>query len=241
MPLTLSSSQTICTALIRRMKDKLETKNPYLLIYISEAIYRLEFWNLQFGVFRNDTKNLSKNIVYALQADSTHMLDSIRPLESVLRPLEKEWTTIPRDVETQCKFVCDALFLIAEDMYVLREVVALSCISRSDSSYPPSRQPSNLYSFRTKHQTVNLEIIRKHVINMRAVQGRTYALQEDSKKSLSSTQIMEKSEMKPNKSLVHVLIPVLNIVGPGTTDRDIATLILRWTTLDEFNGFTRVR
>ena len=76
---------------------------------------------------------------------------------------------------------------------------------------------------------------------MRAVMDRTYILKEDSKKSLMSTQAMDKSEMKPKKSLEHVSIPVIDAMSAEITDRDIATLVFKWTTLDKFHGFNRVR
>ena len=43
MPSTISSHQHVFNNLIGRMQQKLNTKNPYLLIFSNNAIYYLEF------------------------------------------------------------------------------------------------------------------------------------------------------------------------------------------------------
>ena len=49
------------------------------------------------------------------------------------------------------------------------------------------------------------------------------------------------TKTKPLKSHKHVSIPIIDAMGAETTDRDIATLVFKWTTLDKFHGFNRVR
>ncbi|KAH0292966.1 hypothetical protein M436DRAFT_78283 [Aureobasidium namibiae CBS 147.97] len=222
MPLALSSYQTTCKALIGRMQAKLNTENIYLLTYISKAIHQLELCESKSKLFKYSTKNFSKNIVFALQDNSDRMLDAVRRLESFVRPVEHDWVTVPLNVKTQCNFVCDALFLVASHMCLLDEVATLSRTSRS------------------KYQTLYLNSIRNHVVKMRATMNRTYILKEDSKKSPPPMQMMEKSETKPKKSLEHVSIPIIDAMSAEITDRDIATLVFKWTTLDKFNEFSRV-
>jgi hypothetical protein len=65
--------------------------------------------------------------------------------------------------------------------------------------------------------------------------GRTY--------SVNDVHIDEKdiSESEKDDNLKPVAIPIIDASSPEITDRDIATLVFEWTTLDEFNGFSRVR
>jgi len=130
MSLILSSYQNVCKNLTERLKTKLTTRNPYLLIFINEAIYQVEFCNIKRGLLELHTKNLSKIVTRALRANSNQMLDTVRHLESLFQPLEHDWVTIPRDIETQCRFACDMLFLIGADMYLLGEVAMLSSTPR---------------------------------------------------------------------------------------------------------------
>jgi len=134
MTLALSSYQTTCKALIARMQAKLNTENIYLLTYISKAIDQLESCERKFKLFKHSTKTFSQNIVIALQENSDRMLDAVRRLESFIRPVEHDWVTIPRDVKTQCNFVCDALFLVASHMCLLDEIATLSRTSRLEPS-----------------------------------------------------------------------------------------------------------
>lgn len=132
MSLALSSYQIICNALIGRMKAKLNTEDIYLLTDISNAIYQLEFCEKKFNLFKCDTRNFSKNFVFALQENSNQMLETVRRFDSFIRPVEHDWVTIPREIKTQCNFVCDALFLVAAQMVLLNAVATLSHISRSE-------------------------------------------------------------------------------------------------------------
>ncbi|KAG2163924.1 hypothetical protein JADG_003663 [Aureobasidium aubasidani] len=53
----------------------------------------------------------------------------------------------------------------------------------------------------------------------------------------------QRTEVEPKKSekARNTLDEVIETMNPGITDRDIATLVFHWTTLDKFNGFTRVQ
>ncbi|THW09005.1 hypothetical protein D6D24_08743 [Aureobasidium pullulans] len=53
----------------------------------------------------------------------------------------------------------------------------------------------------------------------------------------------KRTEVEPNKSEKdgNTLDEVIETMDPEITDRDIATLVFHWTTLDKFNGFTRVQ
>jgi len=71
--------------------------------------------------------------------------------------------------------------------------------------------------------------------------NRTYILKEDSKKPPPLTQSIRESEVKSKKSLEHVSIPIIDAMSAEITDRDIAALVFKWTILDKFHGFNRVR
>lgn len=97
--------------------------------------------------------------------------------------------------------------------------------------------------------------IRNQVVKMRAVIHRTYVLQQNPKKSLSpkadSGKVSEKSsgstltpppsDTKQEKNPKHVPIPIIDAMSPEITDRDIATLVFKWTTLEKFNKYKLVR
>jgi hypothetical protein len=49
------------------------------------------------------------------------------------------------------------------------------------------------------------------------------------------------SEPKSDMTLEYASNLIIDAMSPEVTDRDIATLIFHWTTVDKFNGFNRVR
>jgi hypothetical protein len=49
------------------------------------------------------------------------------------------------------------------------------------------------------------------------------------------------AEPEKDNNLKPVSIPIIDAMSPEFTDRDIATLVFHWTTVDNFNGFNRVR
>ncbi|THW87811.1 hypothetical protein D6D17_08926 [Aureobasidium pullulans] len=53
----------------------------------------------------------------------------------------------------------------------------------------------------------------------------------------------KRTEVEPKKSekVGNTLDEVIETMDPEITNRDIATLVFHWTTLDKFNGFTRVQ
>jgi hypothetical protein len=120
--LKLSPAKTICNNLLERMKGKLNTKNPYLLTYISTAIYRLEYCDKEFDHFMGYTTDLSTNATKVLQEESNQLLHAIRRLEYLIRPFEHDWVVVTQDVRDQCEAVLTTLFLVALDIWLIREI-----------------------------------------------------------------------------------------------------------------------
>jgi hypothetical protein len=104
------------------MKGKLNTKNPYLLTYISTAIYRLEHCDKEFDHFMGYTRNLSMNATKMLQEESNQLLHIIRRLEHLIRPFEHDWVVVTQDIRDQCEAVLTTLFLVALDIWLIREI-----------------------------------------------------------------------------------------------------------------------
>jgi hypothetical protein len=129
--LKLLPSKTICNNLLERMKGKLNTKNPYLLTYISTAIYRLEHCDKEFDHFMGYTRNLSTNATKVLQEESNQLLHAIRRLEYLIRPFKHDWVVVPQDVRVQCEAVLTTLFLVALDIWLIREIGRRVCSLRS--------------------------------------------------------------------------------------------------------------
>jgi hypothetical protein len=132
--LTLSSCQNVCTNLIERMKQKLNTKNPYLITFAIGALYQLEFCDEKISLLKNNTKKLSENANYVLIQGSIQLLDAIRRLELLIQPFEYDWVVIPRDVREQYFVVCDAIFFVVADLYVIPQIAELTCKLRLGSS-----------------------------------------------------------------------------------------------------------
>jgi hypothetical protein len=134
--LKLSPAKTICNNLLERMKGKLNTKNPYLLTYISTAIYRLEHCNKEIDHFMGYTRNLSTNATKVLQEESNQLLHAIRRLEYLIRPFEHDWVVVTQDVRDQCEAVLTTLFLVALDIWLIRAIRRRVCSLRSALSNP---------------------------------------------------------------------------------------------------------
>jgi hypothetical protein len=132
--LTLSSCQNVCTNLIERMKEKLNTKNPYLITFISGALHQLEFCDRRISLLKNNTKKLSENANYVLRQGSIQLLDAIRRLELLIQPFEYDWVVIPRDVRKQYYVVSNAIFFVVAETYVIPEITGLTCKLRLGSS-----------------------------------------------------------------------------------------------------------
>jgi hypothetical protein len=126
MPSTISSHQHVFDNLIGRMKRKLKSKNPYLLIFFNSAIYYLDFCKKMIDYLSIFTSKLSENVIFALRAEENQMLDAIRLLESLVQPFEHDWVVIPLNIRTQCTRANDALSIVAADMYVISRVVILT-------------------------------------------------------------------------------------------------------------------
>ena len=132
--LTLSSCQNVCTNLIKRMKGKLNTKNPYLITFVSGALHQLEFCDRRISLLKNNTKNLSENANCILRQGSNQLLDAIRRIELLLRPFEYDWVVIPKNVRNRYYVVANAMFFVVADLYLIPEIATLTCISRSESN-----------------------------------------------------------------------------------------------------------
>jgi hypothetical protein len=132
--LTLSSCQNVCTNLIERMKKKLNTKNPYLITFASGALHQLEFCDTRISLLKNNTDKLSENATYVLRQGSIQLLDAIRRLELLIQPFEYDWVVIPRDVRNQYYAVCDTMFFVVADLYVIPQMAELTCKLRLGSS-----------------------------------------------------------------------------------------------------------
>jgi hypothetical protein len=144
MLVTISSYKIVCTHLTKRMKGKLNTKNPYLLSLINEAILHLGFCGEKIGFLGRHTGKLSKNVTYALDTEKDQMLDIIRLLEYLVRPFEHDWVAIPQDVRIRFKDVCTALYLLSVDMYLLGETARLTIWPRSEESNSLLEECSNI-------------------------------------------------------------------------------------------------
>jgi hypothetical protein len=61
--------------------------------------------------------------------------------------------------------------------------------------------------------------------------------------NINDARIVGTDVLKPEKdnNLTPVSIPIIDAMSPEITDRDIATLVFHWTTIDWFNEFNRVR
>lgn len=61
--------------------------------------------------------------------------------------------------------------------------------------------------------------------------------------SMNDARINQKRDPEPESdtTLEYASNAIIDAMSPEITDRDIATLVLHWTTVDKFNGFNRVR
>jgi hypothetical protein len=61
--------------------------------------------------------------------------------------------------------------------------------------------------------------------------------------SMNDVRINQKreSEAESDTTPEYAFNPIIDAMSPEVTDRDIATLVFHWTTVDKFNGFNRVR
>jgi len=107
-------------------------------------------------------------------------------------------------------------------------------VLEEDSIKPPSPKSSTRKALPEMSTTGTLTSSRSDDWNNICSQQQSSAPESDGKEKKTT-------KTKPLKSLKHVSIPIIDAMGAETTDRDIATLVFKWTTLDKFHGFNRVR
>jgi hypothetical protein len=134
LPQYIFCYKNICKNLSERLKTKLNTKNPYLLTVIGRAIFYLERCDVEIEALRHNDKKLSRGAVSVLQTPSTRFLDNIKHLESLIQPLENDWTAIPWDIQSECATIVESLFLVVVDLYLLTGIARFAYTPRSDPS-----------------------------------------------------------------------------------------------------------
>lgn len=158
LSLSVTSYRSICENLTGRMRRKLDTKNPYLLPYVSRVLRYFDYCATEVRLLDTNAsaKNLSTSAKHVLEAGSKRCLDNIRCMEILIGPFEDDWVTIPRDVKRRCRIICLEMFLVVVELSTVGVIAILASGPKFDS------QKLFLKSTLTSdHSTVSYRTARK--------------------------------------------------------------------------------